>query len=444
MLFIDNKISLQYIRKVTIFLARSSGKSLILVYLPEFIKSMRIVVTGMGVISPIGSSVDQFWNSAVTGQGGIRQITCFDASGHRSRIAGEIPDFDPKSFLSAKQIEQTDRFTQLALYAAKEALNDAGDLSGYPARRLAVSLGSGMGGFSTFESSAARKLQNKSVPPFTVPRTMANSAAAWIAAQQGLKGANLTCSTACSSAANAIGMALDLLRAGRADAVVTGGAEACVLPLTIAGFEALHALSTGFNDDPACASRPFATGRDGFVMGEGAGILVLEKEQEAIRRGAKIHAVIAGYGGACDAAHIVAPDIDGQIAAMQAALEDAQITPDTVDYINAHATSTPLGDVIETRAIKQLFGEHAHKLAISATKSLVGHTIGASAALGSIATIMTLNTGVIHPTVNLTAADPECDLNYVPNTALHKAVKTGLCNAFGFGGNNATLVFTTL
>ncbi len=404
---------------------------------------MRIVVTGMGVISPIGSSVNQFWNSAVNGQGGISQITCFDASGHRSRIAGEISGFDPKSFLSGKQIEQTDRFTQLALYAAKEALNDAGDLSGYEARRLAVSLGSGMGGFSTFESSATRKLQHKSVPPFTVPRTMANSAAAWIAAQHGLKGANLTCSTACSSAANAIGMALDLLRAGRADAVVTGGAEACVLPLTISGFEALHALSTGFNDDPGHASRPFATGRDGFVMGEGAGILVLEKEQHAIRRGAKIYAEIAGYGGTCDAAHIVAPDIDGQVAAMQTAIEDAHITPDAVDYINAHATSTPLGDIVETRAIKQLFGDHADKLAISATKSLVGHTIGASAALGSIATIMTLNTGVIHPTVNLAAPDPECDLNYVPNAALRKTVRISLCNAFGFGGNNATLVFIT-
>ncbi|MCB1936190.1 MAG: beta-ketoacyl-ACP synthase II [Nitrosomonas sp.] len=404
---------------------------------------MRIVVTGMGVISSIGTSVEQFWHSAVNGKSGISKITCFDASGHRSQIAGEIADFDPKSFLSNKQIEQTDRFTQLALFAANEALNDCGDLGSYNAHRLAVCLGSGMGGFSTFESSASRKLQNKSVPPFTVPRTMANSAAAWIATQHALKGVNLTCSTACSSAANAIGMALDLMRTGKADAVVTGGVEACVLPLTISGFEALHALSTGFNDDPEHASRPFSTGRDGFVMGEGAGILVLENEEAAIKRGATIYAQLTGYGCTCDAAHIVAPDMDGQIAAMQAAINDANIAPNAVDYINAHATSTPLGDVVETNAIKQLFGDHAYKLAVSATKSMIGHTIGASAALGSIATIKALQTGTIHPTANLNEPDPECDLDYVPNKAQQRKIKTALCNAFGFGGNNATLVYTT-
>ena len=273
---------------------------------------------------------------------------------------------------------------------------------------------------------------------------MANSAAAWIATKYGLKGTNLTTSTACSSGANAIGMALDLLRNGKADAVVTGGAEACVLPLTMVGFEALFALSTGFNNDPAHASRPFAKGRDGFVMGEGAGILVLEREDAAQKRGAKIYARLAGYGCACDATHIVAPDIDGQAAAMQSALEDAGMTPAQVDYINAHATSTPLGDVIETKAIKQLFGERAPEIPVSATKSMIGHSIGASAAIGSIAAIMTLQTGTIHPTINLVEADPECDLNYTPNTAAQKKVQTALCNAFGFGGNNASIVFTTL
>lgn len=352
--------------------------------------------------------------------------------------------FDPAAFLSPRQVDQTDRFTQLALRAASLALEDAGSLEGCEPRRLAVSLGSGMGGFSTFESSAARKLQNKSMPPFTVPRIMANSAAAWIATKYGLKGANLTCSTACSSGANAIGMGLDLLRTGKADAVVAGGAEACVLPLTMAGFEALHALSTGFNDDPACASRPFAKGRDGFVMGEGAGILILEKEEAAQRRGARIYARLAGYGCACDAAHIVAPDRDGQVAAMQAAIQDAGMTPDQVDYINAHATSTPLGDAVETRAIRQLFGERAPEIAISAIKSMIGHSIGASAAIGSIATILALHTGTIHPTINLIEADLECDLNYTPNHAVQKKARTGLCNAFGFGGNNASVVFTTL
>ncbi|QOJ22653.1 MAG: beta-ketoacyl-ACP synthase II [Gammaproteobacteria bacterium] len=405
---------------------------------------MRIVVTGMGVVSPIGTGIDPFWKNAVAGVNGIVNIQSFDPAKLRSRIAGEVSGFDPAAFLSAKQIEQTDRFTQLALHAANQAMADAGSLECYEPRRLAVSLGSGMGGFSTFESSAARRFQSKSVPPFTVPRIMANSAAAWIATKYGLKGANLTCSTACSSGANAIGMALDLLRSGKADAVVTGGAEACVLPLTMAGFEALFALSTGFNNDPAHASRPFAKGRDGFVMGEGAGILVLEREDAAQKRGAKIYARLAGYGCACDATHIVAPDIDGQVAAMQVAIEDAGMTTAQVDYINAHATSTPLGDVIETKAIKQLFGERAPEIPVSATKSMIGHSIGASAAIGSIAAIMTLQTGTIHPTINLAEADPECDLDYTPNTAAQKKVQTALCNAFGFGGNNASIVFTTL
>lgn len=405
---------------------------------------MRVVVTGMGVVSPIGTGIDQFWDAATRGKSGISSIQCFDASNQHSRVAGQIHEFDPTSFMSAKQIEQTDRFTQLALRAAGLALEDAGSLESYEPRRLAVSVGSGMGGFSTFESSAARRFQNKSVPPFTVPRIMANSAAGWIATKHGLKGVNWTCSTACSSAGNAIGMALDLLRVGKADAVMAGGAEACVLPLTMVGFEALHTLSTGFSQDPVRASRPFAIGRDGFVMGEGAAMLVLEKEETALKRGARIYAYLEGYGCACDATHLVAPDIDGQVAAMQAALQDAGVQPEQVDYINAHATSTPLGDVIETKAIKKLFGDHAGELAISATKSMIGHTIGASAAIGSIAAIMSLHTGTLHPTINLDEADPECDLNYTPNQAVQRKVQVALCNAFGFGGNNACIVFTTL
>ncbi|SFU35092.1 beta-ketoacyl-ACP synthase II [Nitrosospira multiformis] len=404
---------------------------------------MRVVVTGMGVVSPIGIGVDQFWSAAVNGVSGIKRITSFDASSRRSQIAGEVTDFDPSTFLSQKYIEQTDRFTQLALLAARLALEDAGGLDAYESRRIGVSIGSGMGGFSTFESSALRKFRNQPVPPFTVPRTMANSAAAWIAIKHGFKGMNLTSSTACSSGANAIGAALDLLRAGRADVVIAGGAEACVLPLTINGFEILHALTTTSNDNPAGASRPFAKGRDGFVMGEGAGILILEKEEQARSRGAKIYAELAGYGQACDATHIVMPDMEGQIAAMREAIRDAGMEPDSIEYINAHATSTPLGDTVETRAIKNLFGAHAADIAISATKSMVGHSIGASAAIGSIATIMALHTGTIHPTINLDEADPECDLDYTPNVAQKRSVRTGLCNAFGFGGNNASILFTT-
>jgi 3-oxoacyl-[acyl-carrier-protein] synthase II len=397
----------------------------------------------MGVVSPIGTGTDQFWAAAINGISGIQKIRCFDASSQRSQIAGEIAGFDPTTFLSAKYIDQTDRFTQLALQATHLALEDVGGLDMYAPQCLAVSIGSGMGGFATFESSAARKFRNQSIPPFTVPRTMANSAAAWIAIKHRLKGVNLTCSTACSSGANAIGMALDLLRAGRADAVIAGGAEACVLPLTMTGFEALHALTTSFNTEPARASRPFAKGRDGFVMSEGAGMLILEKEEGAKQRGAKIYARLAGYGQTCDATHIVMPDMDGQVAAMHAAIRDAGMEPDSIDHINAHATSTPLGDIVETRAIKALFGDRARDIAINATKSMIGHTVGASAAIGSIATIMALHTGTIHPTINLDEADPECDLDYTPNHARQKQPRNALCNAFGFGGNNASIVFTT-
>jgi 3-oxoacyl-[acyl-carrier-protein] synthase II len=405
---------------------------------------MQVVVTGMGVVSPIGIGIDEFWTSAVKGVSGIRNIASFDASGLRARIAGEVLGFDPSSFLSAKYIEQTDRFTQLALLAARLALDDAGGLDAYPSQRLAVSVGSGMGGFGTFESSALRKFRNQPVPPFTVPRTMANSAAAWIAIKHRLKGVNLTCSTACSSGANAIGMALDLLRTGRADAVIAGGTEACVLPLTINSFEILHALTTNSNSDPAKASRPFAKGRDGFVMSEGAAVLILEREERARDRGAKMYARLAGYGQACDAAHIVMPDMHGQVAAMQGAIEDAGLKPESVDYINAHATSTPLGDIVETRAIKSLLGDRAGDIAVSATKSMIGHSIGASAAIGSVATIMALHTGTVHPTINLDEPDPECDLDYTPNQAQQRNPRVALCNAFGFGGNNASILFTTL
>ena len=405
---------------------------------------MHVVVTGMGVVSPIGIGTDQFWTAAVNGVSGIQRIKSFDASGQRSQIAGEISGFNPAGFLSAKYIEQTDRFTQLALLATSLALEDAGGLDVYAPQRLAVSIGSGMGGFATFEASATRNFRNQPTPPFTVPRTMANSAAAWIAIKHQLKGVNLTCSTACSSGANAIGIALDLLRTGRADAVIAGGAEACVLPLTMTGFEALRALTTGFNTTPARASRPFAKGRDGFVMSEGAGVLILEKEENAKQRGAKMYARLAGYGQACDATHIVMPEMNGQVAEMRLAITDAGMEPDSIDYINAHATSTPVGDIVETRAIKHLFEDRAGDISINATKSMIGHTVGASAAIGSIATIMALHTGTIHPTINLDEADPECDLAYTPNHAQQKNPRNGLCNAFGFGGNNASILFTTL
>jgi len=405
---------------------------------------MRVVVTGMGIVSPIGIGTDNFWKNAVGGVSGIRPIESFDATGQRSKIAGEVSGFDASDYLSVKCVEQTDRFAQFALIAAGQAVADAGKLAAYEPHRLAVSIGTGMGGYATYESSAARYFRNQSTPPFTVPKTMANAAGAWIATEHKCRGPNLTFSTACSSGGHAIGAGLQLLRTGQADAVIAGGAEACVLPLTMAGFNALRALSTGFDDKPAQASRPFAKGRDGFVMAEGAAVLVLEREDAARRRGAAIHAVLAGYGSSCDASHLVAPDLEGQAAAMRAAVADAGIEREAIAYVNAHATSTPVGDIIETRALKNFFGSHAARLSISATKSLLGHTIGASAAIGSVATIMTLRTGVIHPTINLEQADPECDLNYTPNIAGRCDVQAGLCNAFGFGGNNVSLIFTTV
>ncbi len=405
---------------------------------------MRVVVTGLGIVSPIGTGTSVFWQAALNGVSGIRRITGFDTNGQHSKIAGEVADLDPAAYLSPKTIDQTDRFSQLALIAATMAIEDAGGLDVYAPTRLAVSLGTGMGGYATYESSAARYFRNQSTPPFSVPKTMTNAAGAWIGITHHCKGPNLTFSTACSSAGHAIGAALQMLRNRQVDAVVAGGAEACVLPMTMAGFNALRALSIGYDDSPHKASRPFSVGRDGFVMAEGAAILVLEREEDAQRRGANMYAVLAGYGSACDASHIVSPEADGQVAAMRAALSDAGMSGEAVGYINAHATSTPVGDVIETRAIKECFGPRAKDIAISATKSLLGHTIGASAAIGSIATIMSLCSGIIHPTVNCDEADPECDLDYTPNTAREHRVQVGLCNAFGFGGNNVSLVFSKI
>jgi len=404
---------------------------------------MRVVVTGMGIVSPLGIGLETFWRNALAGVSGIRRITSFDASAQRPRIAGEVPDFDPGRYLPSRYLDQMDRFSQLALTAAAEAVGNAGGLSGYLPQRLGVCIGTGMGGYGTFEASAARHCRGQAPAPLTVPRTMANAAGAWIASTHHCTGPNLTFSTACSSSGHAIGSALQLLRGGQADAVIAGGAEACVLPMTMAGFHALRALSTGHDDDPAGASRPFANGRDGFVMAEGAALLVLETEERAVERGATIYAVLAGYGASCDASHIVAPDSDGQAAAMAAAAADAAIPPRAIDYINAHATSTPLGDMVETRAIKRFLGAHAGKVAVSATKSLLGHSIGAAAAIGSIAAIMSLRHNVIHPTINLEEPDPECDLDYVPGTARERSLRVALCNAFGFGGNNACLLYTS-
>ncbi len=405
----------------------------------------RVVVTGMGVISPVGIGVDNFWSALVSGSSGIGKISKFDPSGYKSQIAGEVKDFDPTEFINKKEARRMDRFTQFAVAATGMAIKDAGlDLEKEKRERIGVIIGSGIGGMETLWEQT-QVLLNRGpdrVSPFFVPMMIANMGAGQVAIAYGLQGPNITAITACASSNNAIGDAFRLLQHGGADIVVTGGTEAPIIPLSVAGFCAMRALSTR-NDEPQKASRPFDAQRDGFVMGEGAGILILETLEHALNRGAKIYAEIVGYGSTCDAYHITAPDPDGNgaVRAMKEALLDANLSIEEVDYINAHGTSTDLNDKIETMAIKRVFGDYAYKIPISSTKSMTGHLLGAAGGVEAIATIQTIVTGVIHPTVNYETPDPDCDLDYVPNKAREKEVRVALSNSFGFGGHNVTIAF---
>lgn len=411
-------------------------------------KSHRVVVTGMGVVSSLGQDVDTFWQNLLAGKSGISAIQGWDTQDYPTTIAGQIHDFALTASIIPRDARRMARFTQFAVTAAEAALCHAGvkvsELD--DPFRLGVTLGCGIGGIDVVEEQHA-KLQAKGprrVSPLFIPMFIPNMAAGQVSIHLGAKGPSTCPVTACASAAHAIGDAFRILQRGEADIMITGGTEAAISPLGIAGFVSAKTLSKR-NDDPQAASRPFDRERDGFVMGEGAGVLILETLESALSRGATIYAEIKGYGMTSDAHHITAPDPEGKglIRAMEAALKDAQYAPEAVDYINAHGTSTPLNDVTETHAIKQLFGDHAYQLKISSTKSMTGHLLGAAAGVEAIATVMSLYTQQLHPTRNLDYPDPECDLNYVPHQAIVCDVNVAMSNSMGFGGHNATLVFST-
>ena len=410
----------------------------------------RVVVTGLGVVSPIGSDLKTFWESLVNGRSGIRQITEFDSSTLDCRIAGEVPDFIPSLYFnSPKDVRRTDRFAQFAMASAKLAIEDSGlDLEKVDRTRFGVLVGSGIGGLKTLEDQHT-VLMNKGasrVSPFMVPMMIVNMASGLISIEYDLQGPNFSIVTACATGANSIGEAWRMIRYGEADGFLAGGSEAVVCPLGIAGFCAMRAMSTR-NDEPEKASRPFDRDRDGFVMGEGAGILVLEEYEKAKARGARIYCELAGYGLTSDAYHVTSPRPDGApvARAMQTALDYACENATAIDYINAHATSTQVGDKCETNAIKLLAGDYARNgLLVSSTKSMTGHLLGGAGGVESAVCVLAIKNGVVPPTINLDTADPECDLDYIPNTAREKKIRLALNNSFGFGGHNASLAFRAM
>ena len=405
--------------------------------------SNRVVITGMGIISPLGTGKDEYWKSLIQGKSGISRITRFDVTDYPTKIAGEVHDFDPNDYMDKKEARRMDRFTQFAVAAASLSLEDSGlDLDREDLDRVGVILGTGIGGTETFEEQHRVLLEKgpNRVSPFFVPMMIGNMGAGQISIQFGLCGPNLTIVNACASSANAVGEAFKLLQRGGADIVLSGGAEAAITPMSTAGFCSMKAMSTN-NDVPEKASRPFDAQRDGFVMGEGGGVLILETLEHAQARDAHIYAEVVGYGCTDDAYHITAPVPEGVGArkAMEGALKDAGLQPHEVDYINAHGTSTPANDKGETQAIKHLFGEHAYSLAISSTKSMTGHLLGASGVIEVMAAALTIEKGIIPPTINYENPDPDCDLDYVPNNSREQSVEIALSNSFGFGGHNATV-----
>jgi 3-oxoacyl-[acyl-carrier-protein] synthase II len=405
----------------------------------------RIVITGMGTLNPLGNDVDTFWAGLVAGLSGAGPVTAYDASDQPVRIAAEVKGFDPVAALGRKETKRSDRFTQLVLASADQAIADAGlilDPDG-DNRHVGVIIGTGIGGMGTLLQGYDTLLERgpKRVSALMIPMMMPNVGAGEIAIRHRIHGPALALSSACATSTNAIGEAAEQIRRGTVDVMVCGGGESVMHPLTLAALSQMGAVSHR-NDEPQRASRPFDADRDGFVMGEGAGVLILESLERAQGRGAHIYAEVAGYGASCDAFHITAPDTDGVGAArsMEAALRDAGLRPEEIGYINAHGTSTPLNDPIETRAIRTVFGSYAYKVPISSTKSMVGHLMGASGAVEAIACVKMLETGTIHPTINYETPDPECDLDYVPNHARVTHPRTTLSNSFGFGGHNATLI----
>jgi 3-oxoacyl-[acyl-carrier-protein] synthase II len=404
----------------------------------------RVVVTGLGVVSPIGVGHEAFWEGLAAGRPGVARISRFDPSGLATQIAAEVRDFDPGAYMDRKEVRRNDRFVQLAYAAARMAMEHARyAITPANATRTGVLIGSGIGGIATWEEQHRVMLDRgpDRVSPFFVPMMIVNMASGVTAILTGARGPSSCVVTACATGGNAIGDAARLIERGEADAMLAGGTEAAITPLAIAGFASMKAMSTR-NDEPAQASRPFDATRDGFVMGEGAGVVVLEALEHAEARGAPILAELVGYGATTDAYHITQPDPDGDGAyrSMAAALADAGAAPEQIDYINAHGTSTPYNDRLETLAIKRLFGAHARRLAVSSTKSMTGHLLGAAGGVECIACVLALRHQVMPPTINYRTPDPDCDLDYVPNTARPARLRTVMSNAFGFGGHNATLV----
>jgi len=404
----------------------------------------RVVVTGLGAVSPLGIGVSETWKRIIAGESGITRITKFDASNLPSQIAGEVKGFKPEEFMPAKLISRMDTFIQYAIAGTEMALEDARLPKKDLGDEVGVIIGVGMGGVGQVEHYT-RILDEKGykrVTPFFIPMIIPNMAAGQIAILYGAKGPNLAVCTACAAGNHAIGEAFRMIREGKVKAMICGGTEALITPLTVAGFSVMKALSTR-NDEPEKASRPFEAKRDGFVIAEGCGILILEELEFAKSRGAKIYAEVLGYGCNADAYHMTAPTPEGEGAAkcIELALLDAGLKPEEVDYINAHGTSTPLGDISETKAIKRVFGDHAYKLMVSSTKSMTGHLLGGAGGLEAVITIKALEEGIVPPTINYEEPDPECDLDYVPNKARKADIKIALSNAFGFGGTNACLIF---
>ena len=408
----------------------------------------RVVVTGLGIVSPVGTGVPEAWKSILAGQSGISRITRFDPAPFSSQIAGEVKGFDPAQYLSAKEARRFDTFIHYGLAGAIEAIKDSSlDFEREQREQIGVCIGSGIGGLPLIEDTHNAMLAGgpRKITPFFVPGSIINLISGQLSIMYGLKGPNLAVVTACTTANHSIGEAGRLIEYGDADVMIAGGSEACISPLGVGGFCAARALS-GRNNDPAAASRPWDKDRDGFVLGEGAGVLVLEEFEHARKRGAKIYCELVGYGMSADAHHITAPceDGEGAVRCMANALRNAGVNRDQVDYVNAHGTSTPLGDVAETVAVKSCFGDHAKKLAVSSTKSMTGHLLGAAGGIEAVFTALAIRDQVAPPTINLVNPDPECDLDYVPNTARKMKIAVALSNSFGFGGTNGSLVFKKL
>jgi 3-oxoacyl-[acyl-carrier-protein] synthase II len=408
----------------------------------------RVVVTGLGVVSSLSQKVDDLWNRLLAGESGIHPLRLFDTTNFKVKFGGDIYDWDPIAYVEKKELKRLDRFTQFALVAGADAVTDAGlDFSREDSFRCGVILGSGIGGLQEIEDQVGRLIEKgpDRVSALTIPKLMLNAAGGNLSIRYGIRGPNYTVATACASATNALGDAFKSIQYDEADIMLTGGTEAAITPMGVSGFQNMKALSLR-NDEPARASRPFDLDRDGFVMSEGAGILVLEELAHAKARGAKIYGEVLGFGASGDAGHITSPDEQGLGAAraMQRALQDAEVNPAEMDYINAHGTSTPLGDKAETQAMKRVYGEHAYRLNVSSTKSSLGHSLGASGGMEAVLTLLAVARNVCPPTINLETPDPDCDLNYTPNTPQERTVRYAMSNSFGFGGHNASAVFGKL